>query len=90
MFIVGKKYSVVYADPPWRYAFSKSHSRKIENQYPTMKTEEIMELNVPTEKNAVCYLWATAPKLLDALSVLKSWGFSYVTHMVWDKKIQGM
>ena len=36
-----KKYDVIYADPAWRYDFSKSNSREIENQYPTMTIEEI-------------------------------------------------
>ncbi len=36
------------------------------------------------------YLWATAPKLLEALEVIKSWGFEYKTHAIWDKEIIGM
>lgn len=85
-----KKYSVIYADPPWRYDFSKSDSREIENQYPTMSVDEICALNVPSEKNAVLYLWATAPKLREALRVMEAWGFEYKTHAIWNKKIIGM
>lgn len=85
-----KKYQIIYADPPWRYDFSKSDSRKIENQYPTMKVEEICELNIPSEDNSVLYLWATAPKLLEALQVMKSWGFIYKSQAVWDKETIGM
>src|SRR5208282_644580 len=83
-------YSVIYADPPWRYDFSKSGSRKIENQYPTMAVEEICALTIPAADNAVLYLWATAPKLLWALAVMKAWGFTYKTQAVWDKEIAGM
>lgn len=83
-------YDVIYADPPWRYSFSKSKSRKIENQYPTMDLNAICELTVPAKDNAVLYLWATAPKLLEALQVMKSWGFTYKTHAIWDKEILGM
>lgn len=82
-----KKYSIIYADPPWRYDFSKSDSRKIENQYPTMSVEEICSLSIPCEDNAVLYLWATSPKLLEALQVMKSWGFNYKSQAVWDKEI---
>jgi len=85
-----KKYDVIYADPPWRYKFSKSNSRQIENQYPTMSLDDIKTLSVPANDNCVLYLWATAPKLLEALDVLKSWGFKYKTHMIWDKEIIGM
>lgn len=83
-------YDVIYADPPWRYSFSKSDSRKIENQYPTMTVDEICELDVPAEKDCVLYLWATAPKLLEALKVMDAWGFTYKTQAVWDKGKIGM
>jgi len=85
-----KTYQVIYADPPWRYDFSKSGSRKIENQYPTMTVDEICTLIVPSDDNAVLYLWATAPKLQEALQVMKAWGFSYKSHAVWDKIKIGM
>ena len=85
-----KKYQVIYADPPWRYDFSKSNSRKIENQYPTMSIEEICNLKIPSDDNAVLYLWATAPKLIEALDVIKAWGFTYKTNAVWDKEKIGM
>jgi len=85
-----KTYDVIYADPPWRYSFSKSNNRKIENQYPTMSTNEVCALSVPSKTSSVLYLWATAPKLLDALKVMEAWGFTYKTHAVWDKGRQGM
>jgi N6-adenosine-specific RNA methylase IME4 len=34
-------------------------------------------------------MWATAPKLIEALEVMKSWGFQYKTHAVWDKENWG-
>jgi N6-adenosine-specific RNA methylase IME4 len=84
-----KKYSIIYADPPWKYDFSSTHNRDIENQYPTMELKDICELKVSSEDNSVLFLWATAPKLLDALDVMKSWGFQYRTHFIWDKQIIG-
>ena len=83
-------YDVIYADPPWQYSFSRSDSRKIENQYPTMKVGEICEMNIPANKDCVLYLWATAPKLLEALAVMEAWGFKYKTQAVWDKGKIGM
>jgi len=55
-----------------------------------MSLSEIKALQVPTEDNAVLYLWATAPKLLEATEVLVAWGFDYRTCAIWDKKIIGM
>ena len=87
-----RKYKVIYADPPWRYDFAETNNRKIENQYPTMSLEEIKNLSVRdiADTNCVLYLWATAPKLLEAIDVIKSWGFKYKTHAIWDKEIIGM
>ncbi len=82
--------SLVLADPPWRYDFAGTDSRKIENQYPTATVEEIIAHRPQTEENAVLFLWATAPKLLEALQVMAAWGFAYRTHAVWDKKKIGM
>jgi N6-adenosine-specific RNA methylase IME4 len=35
-------------------------------------------------------MWATAPKLKEALDVMDKWGFEYKTHAVWDKEILGV
>lgn len=92
IFNTDKKYQVIYADPPWKYDFAKADSRKIENQYPTMKLDEIKELpiNEICEKNCVLYLWATSPKLIEALAVMEAWGFTYKSQCIWDKEIIGM
>jgi len=87
---MNKKYQVIYADPPWRYLFSRSKNRKIENQYPTMTCKEICKMKIPTADNCILYLWATVPKLLEALSVMKAGGFVYKTQAVWDKGKIGM
>lgn len=82
-------YDIIYADPPWKYDFAESESRAIENHYPTMEIEDIKNIKVPSEDNAVLLLWATAPKLLEALEVIKAWGFAYKTQSIWDKELIG-
>ena len=84
------KYEVIYADPPWRYDFSETKVRDIENQYPTMDLESIKALKIPSSDNSVLFLWATAPKLPEAFEVMEAWGFSYKTCAVWDKEKIGM
>jgi len=84
------KYEVILADPPWKYDFSKDSTDSIECHYPTMILEEIKNLKVPSADNAVLFLWATAPKLKEALEVMESWGFKYKTCAVWDKEWIGM
>lgn len=84
-------YQVIYADPPWRYEHCKTNNRKIENHYQTMTLDDIKSLKVPADpKGCVLYMWTTAPKVEEALSVMKAWGFSYRSQAIWDKKRIGM
>ncbi|MHA1287760.1 MAG: MT-A70 family methyltransferase [Candidatus Thorarchaeota archaeon] len=82
--------NVLLADPPWRYDFAVSKTRRIENQYPTMEIEDICDLKPETADDAILFLWATAPKLLEAIKVMKEWGFTYKTNIVWIKDKIGM
>ncbi len=86
------KFNLIYADPPWRYEFSVSDSRKIENQYPTMEVEDICGLKICHIAAADCtlFMWGTSPKLTEAFRVIEAWGFEYKTCMVWRKDKIGM
>jgi len=86
------EYNIILADPPWRYEYSISDSRKIENQYPTMELKDICNINISLlcAEDSVLFLWATNPKLSEALSVIESWGFIYRTNLVWVKDKIGM
>jgi N6-adenosine-specific RNA methylase IME4 len=84
-------YDLIYCDPPWQYDFAETNNRKIENQYPTMTTDEICNMNLPTtDANSLLLMWSTAPKLEESLRVISAWGFTYRTHGIWDKKLIGM
>jgi N6-adenosine-specific RNA methylase IME4 len=84
-------YDLIYCDPPWQYEHSMADNRKIENQYPTMTTDEICKISLPkTSDDALLLMWSTAPKLEESLRVINEWGFTYRTHGIWDKKIIGM
>lgn len=84
-----KKPELILADPPWRYEQCRD-DRAIENQYPTATIEEICSHAPLTSDNAILFLWATAPKLSEALTVMSAWGFTYRTSAVWDKQKIGM
>lgn len=85
-----RRYAVIYADPPWRYDFTRDNADAIENHYPTMDVADIAQLDVPAADDAVLFMWATNPKLTEAFQVLDGWGFEYVTNMVWVKDRIGM
>ena len=55
-----ESFDLMYCDPPWRYDFSETDSRKIENQYETMSMKELCALNVPANDNCVLFMWASA------------------------------
>lgn len=83
-----KKYSIIYADPPWRYEMKKGQG-VAENHYSTMGIEEICSLPVQEicEKDCVLFLWVTFPQLPEAFKVIKAWGFCYKTvAFVWIKQ----
>jgi N6-adenosine-specific RNA methylase IME4 len=88
----GVTYPVILADPPWEYDFSETESREIENRYPTMTVQELSTLGVGNlaGEDAVLFLWAPNPKLMQALAVMQDWGFEYKTNLVWVKDKTGM
>lgn len=87
--IQGKKYQIIYADPPWDVKKIKRRIRpnQIDFDYPTMSLKEIKELPVDgiSDENSVCFLWATQSYLPKAFEVLESWSFKYQRTITWDK-----
>jgi N6-adenosine-specific RNA methylase IME4 len=81
---------VLLVDPPWRYDFSTSGSRIVENHYPTMTGDDLAALELPAGNHVVLFCWATSPKLTDAMTLLDRWGLTYRTSMVWVKDRIGM
>ena len=83
---------MIYADPPWSYGDKQNIDGLggAVKHYPTMKLEEICELPIPAEGNAVLFLWVTSPLLEDSFKVINAWGFKYKTSFVWDKIAHNM
>lgn len=77
-----KRYNVIYADPPWDYGERPLWCRGGANQhYGTKGVEWIASLPVESicAWDSVCFLWATFPRLREAIYVLRCWGFDYKT-----------
>lgn len=84
-----KKYSVIYADPPWFYADAMKHRGGATRHYPVMKLDDIKALPVAdiADTNCALLVWATMPKLQECLDVIQAWGFEFrTTAFVWVKK----
>ena len=85
-----QKFGIILADPEWRfepYSRESGMNRAADNHYPTSATDIIAARDVPSIAADDCalFLWATAPMLPDALTVMEAWGFTYKTHLIWNK-----
>lgn len=83
-----KKYTVIYADPPWKY-HDKPQGKGPEDHYPTMSIEDICALPVRelADRDCVLFLWVTFPFLRECFKVIDAWGFKYKTvAFVWIKQ----
>lgn len=80
IFNTDKKYSIIYADPPWSYNDKKCNGA-CEFHYQTMKIDDICALPVEriAEKDCVLFLWTTYPMLQEAMRLIEAWGFTYKT-----------
>jgi len=84
-----KRYSIIYADPPWTYNDRKGNNPALGGiTYPTMSLDAIKALSVKqiADKNSILFLWVTMPMLKEGLEVISAWGFKYITcAFVWIK-----
>lgn len=86
----GLRFGTVLVDPPWRFdnrtgKMAPEHKRL--RRYATMSFDEIAALPVKDLAAPQChlYLWCPNALLGEALGIMKSWGFTYKTNIVWYK-----
>lgn len=85
-----EKFGTILADPPWPFQNSTGkvaprHKRL--HRYNTMTLEEIMEMPVAqiALPQSHLYLWVPNALILEGLEVMRRWGFTYKTNLVWYK-----
>ena len=92
--ISDKKFSIIYADPPWDYQGGQmvgkdgKNPSKASHHYKTMKLKDLKQLPVHEicEENCLLFMWTSSPHLDQAIELGKAWGFSYKTvAFVWNK-----
>lgn len=83
-------FGAILADPPWRFSnrtgkVAPEHRRL--RRYPTMALTEIINIPVArlTAARSHLYLWVPNALLAEGLEVMKQWGFTYKTNLVWYK-----
>ncbi|MEX2173196.1 MAG: MT-A70 family methyltransferase [Pirellulaceae bacterium] len=84
------RFGTILADPPWRFTnrtgkVAPEHQRL--SRYPTMSLPEICDLPVGEHARDAShlYLWVPNALLQEGLQVMKAWGFTYKTNLVWYK-----
>jgi site-specific DNA-methyltransferase (adenine-specific) len=85
------KFKVIYADPPWQYR-NNNHTTMFRgtarHHYTTCAVKDIASWDVSriAEDDSLLFMWATFPKLPEALQVIEGWGFKFITApFVWAK-----
>lgn len=86
----GEAFSVIVADPPWRFndRLAMSTTRRgAEAHYATMSAEHVAGLCVSrvAAKDCLLALWTPSALLRDGLAVVEAWGFTPKTLTVWAK-----
>lgn len=85
-----KKYSIIYADPPWSYKDKAlAGNRGAGCKYKVQSKDWIDNLPVKdiAEKDCILFLWVTMPKLNECWDLIKNWGFEYKTvGFTWVKR----
>lgn len=86
----GAGFDTLLADPPWRFQnrtgkMAPEHRRL--SRYETMTLPDICALPVADVAGdaAHLYLWVPNALLAEGLEVMRSWGFTYKTNLVWFK-----
>jgi len=84
------QYKTILADPPWQFSnrtgkMAPEHRRL--NRYGTMTLEGIQSLPVAgiAAAESHLYLWVPNALITEGLEVMKRWGFTYKTNIVWHK-----
>ncbi|MCZ7583721.1 MAG: MT-A70 family methyltransferase [Deltaproteobacteria bacterium] len=83
-------YRTILADPPWRFTnrtgkMAPEHKRLA--RYPTLGVKDICAIPVAdaAADESHLYLWVPNAFLAEGLDVMRAWGFTYKTNLVWHK-----
>ena len=83
------KYKVIYCDPPWKYDDKSLNRGGAERHYGTVENSILCDIPVSqiADDDCVLLMWATFPKLAEALELIEAWGFTYKTNaFTWVKR----
>jgi N6-adenosine-specific RNA methylase IME4 len=89
-YVAGRRFKTILADPPWQFQnrtgkVAPEHKRL--SRYGTLTLGDIKSLPVgaAAHDTAHLYMWVPNALLPDGLEVMKAWGFTYKSNIVWHK-----
>lgn len=88
-----RRYKTIYVDPPWPERGGGKIKRGADRHYRLMSIKEIEQLpvqNLAAPNGCHIYLWTTNNYLPEAIKLLDTWGFEYVTTITWMKDRFGL
>lgn len=80
--------SCLVADPAWKFGDKlPGRGRGASKHYVCMTVDDICAMDVPTagDKHSVLFLWRVAAMQPEALRVVKAWGYTVKSELVWQK-----
>ena len=87
------KYRTIYIDPPWEERGGGKIKKGADRHYPLMSLKDIEALpikDLADPSGCHLYMWTTNNFLEKSLTLLKTWGFEYVTVITWQKDRIGL
>jgi len=89
-FVGDRRFRTILADPPWQFQnktgkVAPEHRRL--SRYGTLGLDAIKRMPVSqiAASTAHLYLWVPNALLPEGLDVLRAWGFSYKSNIIWHK-----
>ncbi len=79
---------IVLADPPWMHTGDPNKMGAAGKEYDLLTIEQMATVDVASlcADQAVLFLWATCPRLDDAIWLLDKWGFNFAgVPFIWRK-----
>lgn len=89
-FVKDKRFATIVADPPWQFQnrtgkMAPEHKRL--SRYSTLDLQAIKDIpvHIAAAETAHLYLWVPNALLVEGLDVMKAWGFTYKSNLIWYK-----
>lgn len=68
-----------------RKELAENYSNLKHLEYPQMTVEQIAAIEIPSEKDAHCYIWTVNRYVEQTYQIMRAWGFKPAQLLTWAK-----